>query len=147
MEEVLAILEVDRLGVDNADELPGDGEDVGLILVQEGLTIDSLVNNHTGAAGEELLQVLSHLKDVDIGSFVDRSEVNDLINLSAVWVWLAALVEEVETDETVTHDIEKILVLWVDWQSFLDEFAIFELVVDASGKGTDLFIQVDGDSA
>lgn len=147
MEEVLAILEVDGLSVDDADKLPGDREDVSVILVQEGLTIDSLVNNHSGAAGEELLQVLSYLKDVEVGSLVDCSEVNDLINLSGDGVWLAALVEEVEADKTVAHDIEKIGVFGVDWQSFLDEFAIFELVVDASGEGTDLFVQIDGDGA
>jgi hypothetical protein len=147
MEEVFTVLEVDGLSVDDADKLPGDGKDMGKVLVQERLTIDSLVNNHTGAASEELLQVLSNLEDVEVGSLVDCSEVNDLINLTADWVWLAALVEEVETNETVTHDIEEIRVLWVDWKSFLDELAIFELVVDASGEGTDLFVQVDGDSA
>ena len=141
MEEVFAILETDCLCVDDADDLPDNGQNVGVILIQERCTVNTNDFDETRAAGEELIQVLSHLVDVEVGALVHSSEVDDVINLS-ISIFLAALVEEVEADETIAHDIEKILIFRIDWKSIFDKFFIFALVVDASSKGTDFFIQV-----
>jgi hypothetical protein len=114
---------------------------VGVILIQEVLSVNTKDLDKTSAASEELVQVFSNLVNVEVGALVDSSEVDDLF-LPSLSIFVTSFVKQVEANKTITHDIEHIFIFRVDWESILDKFIIFALVVDASSKGTDFLIQV-----
>ena len=134
-ENLIAVLEIDSLSSQKADNLPNDSENKVWLFIQESLSIDSDNFNQTSAGCKELIQVLSNFVNVQVCTFVDGSEID------SIWV---KFVKKMKTDHTITDGIKDLCRVWINGESLLQFLNFGELFVDRSGKGTDLFIKIGG---
>ena len=131
--DLRALSESDALHGKEAGELPEDAEHEVGSLIQEGLRVYADDLNHGLGDSERLIEVLSDLVDVEVGTLVDCAHIDGV---------LLDVVQQVDHDHTVAAAVEKIVTSWIDGKALSDESIFFANTINCARNHTNLFVKV-----